>query len=197
MSVADARIGNHARVRWRFGVRTRRALLVVHIASAGSWLGVDVTMAVLIVTAMTTGDPGTRAFTLQALELVAVWPLLACGLLCLASGLGLGAGSRWGVIRYWWVAVKLVINLVLTALVVVSLSSEVAAQADQARQLIAGVPVAFDFTNLLYPPTVSPSLLLVAMTLSVVKPWGRVRHRSTRLGKVQCNGADDRVSPDC
>ncbi len=161
----------------RLGTRTRRAVLVIHIASAGAWLGVDVAMAVLIVTAWTTDVPGTQVFTLQALELVTVWPLLACGLLCLASGVVLGLGSRWGLIRYWWVAIKLVLNLVLTALVVASLRFEVAEQADRARRLAAGQAVTFDFGNLVYPPTVSPTLLLVALTLSVVKPWGRIRRR--------------------
>lgn len=159
---------------WRLGVVARRAVLVAHIASAGSWLGVDVAMAVLIVTAMLTADVGTRAFCLQALELVAVWPLLACGLVCLLTGIVLGLGSRWGVLRYWWVATKLVLNLVLTALVLVSLRHEVTEQAALARDLLAGRPVTFDLTNLIYPPTVSPALLLVAMTLAVVKPWGRI-----------------------
>lgn len=161
--------------RRRLGIRTRRAVLITHIAAAGAWLGVDVAMAVLIVTAWTTDDPDTRVFTLQSLELVTVWPLLACGLLCLVSGLVLGLGSKWGLIRYWWVAVKLILNLVLTALVVTTLQFEVAEQADQARRLAAGQPVTFDLSNLVYPPTVSPTLLLVALTLSVVKPWGRIR----------------------
>jgi hypothetical protein len=159
----------------RLGIRTRRAVLIAHIAAAGSWLGVDVTMAVLIVTAAASADPGTRAFSLQALEVVTVWPLLSCGLVCLASGIVLGWGSRWGLLRYWWVTVKLAINLVLTALVLVSLRFEVAEQAAGARRLLAGEPVTFDLSNLIYPPTVSPTLLLVAMTLSVVKPWGRIR----------------------
>lgn len=164
-----------ARPRRRLGLGARRAVLITHIAAAGAWLGVDVAMAVLIVTAWTTHDPGTLVFTLQALELVTVWPLLACGLVCLASGVVLGLGSRWGLVRYWWVAVKLVLNLVLTALVVVSLQFEVAEQADRARRLAAGQQVTFDLSNLAYPPTVSPTLLLVAFSLSVVKPWGRVR----------------------
>lgn len=162
---------------FRLGTRTRRAVLVVHIASSGAWLGVDVAMAVLIVSAMAAGEPGTRAFALQALELVAVWPLLVCGTLCLLSGLVLGLGSRWGVLRYWWVAIKLLLNVVLTALVLVTLRPELAHQAEQARRLLAGEAVTFDLANLAYPPTVSPALLLVAMTLSVVKPWGPVRRR--------------------
>ena len=161
----------------RLGARTRRAVLITHIASAGAWLGVDVAMAVLVATAWTTDDPGTLVFTLQALELVTVWPLLGCGLLCLASGIVLGLGSKWGLVRYWWVAVKLVLNLVLTALVLILLQPEVAEQADRARRLAAGEPVTFDLGNLIFPPIVSPTLLLVAMTLSVVKPWGRIRRR--------------------
>lgn len=162
----------------RLGARTRRAVLIIHIASAGAWLGVDVAMAVLIVAAMTTDDPATLVFSLQALELVSVWPLLACGLLCLASGMVLGLGSKWGLLRYWWVTVKLALNLVLTGLVVVALQGEVTKQADLARRLAAGEQVAIDSTNLIYPPTVSPTLLLVAITLSVVKPWGRIRPRT-------------------
>ncbi|MBC3192472.1 DUF2269 family protein [Pseudonocardia sp. C8] len=164
-----------AAARRRLGIRSRRAVLIVHIASSGAWLGVDVAMAVLIVTAATTDDPGTVVFTLQALELVTVWPLLACGLLCLGSGVVLGLGTRWGLVRYWWVAIKLVLNLVLTALVVASLQFEVAEQADRARRSAAGEPVTFDLGNLVFPPTVSPTLLLIALTLSVVKPWGRIR----------------------
>jgi low temperature requirement protein LtrA len=49
---------------------------------------------------------------------------------CLLSGVVLGLGSKWGVVRYWWVAVKLALNLVLTALVPVALRPEVTHLAD-------------------------------------------------------------------
>ncbi len=168
------------RPRYRLSRAVRRSTLVVHIASAGGWLGVDIAMAVVIATAAFTPDLATRAACLQVLELITVWPLLGCGLVCLLSGLVLGWGSTWGVLRYWWVTVKLVLNIVLTALVVVALRPEVTHQAAQVRRFVAGEPVTFDLTNLIYPPTVSPTLLLVAMTLSVVKPWGRIRERGRR-----------------
>ncbi len=56
-----------------------------------------------------------------------------------------------------------------------------AEQADRARRSLVGESVTFDLADLVYPPTVSPALLLAAMTLSVVKPWGRIR---TRKGEV-------------
>jgi hypothetical protein len=111
-------------VRWRLGARVRRSVLVVHLASAGAWLGIDVVMAVLVFTALGSDDDRTKALSFRALELVAVGPLLAAGLVCLLSGVLLGLGSRYGLVRYWWVAVKLVLNLVLTGLVLASLAPE-------------------------------------------------------------------------
>ena len=161
-------------VRWRLGATTRKGILLVHIASAGAWLGVDVVMAVLIFTALARDDPATRALSYRALELVAVGPLLACGLVCLLSGILLGLSSRYGLVRYWWVVVKLVLNLVLTGLVLVALAPEVAAHADQARQFDAGLPVPLEVGQLIFPPIVSPAALLVALVLAVFKPWGRI-----------------------
>jgi len=37
---------------WRLGARTRKGVLVAHIASAGAWIGIDVVMGVLIFTAL-------------------------------------------------------------------------------------------------------------------------------------------------
>ena len=166
-------------VRWRLGARARKSVLVVHIASAGAWLGIDVVMAVLVFTALLSDDDRTKALSFQALELVAVGPLLAAGLVCLLTGILLGLGSRYGLVRYWWVAVKLVLNLVLTGLVLVALAPEVADAAERARQFVAGVPVSLEVGDLVFPPIVSPTALLVAMVLAVFKPWGRIR-RSDR-----------------
>src|SRR4028119_232268 len=67
------------------------------------------------------GGEETRALCYRALELFAVWPLIATGLVCLARSVVLGLGTKWGLIRYWWVAAKLVLNVVLVALVAVAL----------------------------------------------------------------------------
>jgi hypothetical protein len=167
-------------VRWRLGARVRRSVLVVHLASAGAWLGIDVVMAVLVFTALGSDDDRTKALSFRALELVAVGPLLAAGLVCLLSGVLLGLGSRYGLVRYWWVAVKLVLNLVLTGLVLVSLAPQVADAAARARQFDAGVPAPLGVGDLIFPPIVSPTALLLAMVLAVFKPWGRIRNPTTR-----------------
>lgn len=161
---------------WRLSGRTRKAVLVTHILSAGTWFGMDVVMAVLVFTAVGTSSEETRAVTYQALELFAVWPMATAGLVCLASGVLLGLGGKYGLVRYWWVAIKLCLNVLLSTLVLLALRPGVREAAEQGRLLGDGgtLPAPAD---MMYPPIVSTSLLLVAYLLSVFKPWGRLRGR--------------------
>ncbi|MGL4176194.1 MAG: hypothetical protein ACRCSN_08965, partial [Dermatophilaceae bacterium] len=76
---------------------------------------------------------------------------------------------------YWWVAVKLVANLVLCALVVLALRpgmDDVAAHG--AALSVSGVADPAAVAELVYPPAVSLAALLLAVILSIVKPWGRI-----------------------
>jgi hypothetical protein len=159
----------------RLGSRTRKGVLVVHIASAGAWIGIEVVLGVLVFTALVTSSPQIAATCYQAMELFTVWPLLTCGLLSLFSGVVLGLGTRYGLITYWWVLTKLVLNLVLCTLVLILLRPGVRDAAAYGRDLAAGRNPAFDTTNMMFPPLVSGTALIFAIVLSLYKPWGRVR----------------------
>jgi len=153
----------------------RKTLLLLHIAAGGVWLGLDVVVAVLVFTARGTSDPGTSAFCFRALELVAIWPMAVSALVSLVTGVLLGLGTKYGLLRYWWVLVKLVMNIVLFTLVVVLLRPGLHEAADYGRRVADGLPASFDSASLMFPPIVSTSALVFAMVLSVFKPWGRTR----------------------
>ncbi|TDD26603.1 hypothetical protein E1218_12810 [Kribbella turkmenica] len=158
---------------WRLGARTRKAVLVLHIASVGSWLGIDVVMAVLTFTALGTDDQSTKVLCFRVLELVTVWPMTVSGLMCLVTGVLLAMGSKYGLTKYWWVVVKLVLNLLLSTLVLMSLRPGVAEIADRAEANDLDIPLG----DMIYPPIVSPTLLMFAVVLSVFKPWGLLRKK--------------------
>ena len=157
----------------------RKGVLVVHIVSAGVWIGIDVVMAVVIITALLADDENIKALCFRALELFAVWPLLTAGLVCLASGVVLGLGTKYGLVRYWWVAIKLMLNVVLVALVPIALRPEVTRAAEQGWRFAAGEPASLVVGDLIFPPIVSPAALLIAVVLAVFKPWGQIRKRRT------------------
>jgi hypothetical protein len=172
-------------IRWRPAPRTRKLLLLTHIASAGAWLGIDLVMGIMVFTAMLSGDGLSGATAVASLGHFATWPLATLGLLCLGTGILLGIGSKYGLVRYWWVAVKLVVNVVLVTLVVVALSPEVGPLAESARQSLPDGGEVPEMSDMVYPPVVSTTAVLFAMTLSVFKPWGlirRLRAGSNRFG---------------
>lgn len=161
-------------------------MLVVHLVSAGAWIGIDVVLAILVFTALLTDDAQTAASAYQALKLFAIWPLFTTGLVCLASGITLGLGTQYGLVRYWWVAAKLAINIVFVALVPLSLRPAVNEAAAYGQQLTTGDLVIVPTTDLLFPPVVSPAGLLLAVILAVYKPWGRIRKRDrSSPGRLQ------------
>ncbi|MEA5357919.1 hypothetical protein VA596_00110 [Amycolatopsis sp., V23-08] len=159
----------------RLGARARKGYLVAHIVSGGAWIGIDAVLGVLVATALISDDAGVVATSLQALELFAVWPMLIAAVLTLATGVVLGLGTKYGLVRYWWVAVKLAVNVVMVLLILFALRPGLYDAAEYGRQLAAGQTPRGDPAGLLYPVVVAPSLLLFASVLSVFKPWGRVR----------------------
>ncbi|HVX43461.1 MAG TPA: hypothetical protein VHC49_06235 [Mycobacteriales bacterium] len=163
----------------RLSGRTRKTVLVLHIVSVGAWIGMDVVLAILVFTALLSNSDHTKSLCYQALELFAVWPLFGAGLVCLATGVVLGVGSKYGVVRFWWVALKLALNLLMTALVLISLRVGIPEVAEDGRRLAAGEPSTTTIGDVIFPPVVAPLLLLTAVVLSVFKPWGRIRTRTS------------------
>jgi len=165
------------RAPFRLRGRTRKIVLILHILSVGTWVGVDVIVAVLVLTGWLSTDPSTRGLAYQALGTFVVWPMLISGLVSLATGVILGLGSKYGLVRYWWVAVKLVLNVVLCTLILVALQPGLGEITRYGRDLAAGTAAERDVSDLFFPPIVSLSALTFATILSVAKPWGRLRRR--------------------
>lgn len=176
-------------VRFRLAGRARRLLVLGHVSAALGWLGIDVVIGVLAVTGFLSADPARVAASYLALDAFATPLLLIFGLTTLGTGIWLGLSSRWGVLRYWWVAIKLALNLVLSTLVLVLLAPRLTTAAREAIAVdatlidrLGQVPL-----DLLFPAFVSGAALVLAAVLGKFKPWGRTPIR----GRTQGNGRAD------
>ncbi|MFD4636846.1 hypothetical protein ACFWN2_05995 [Lentzea sp. NPDC058436] len=160
-------------MRWRLPVRLRKSVLAVHVASAGAWIGIDVVSIVLVLIGWTrTGDGRTSAY--QALADLFVVPLLysalIAGAVCLLTGVLLGLATKWGLVRYWWVAVKLGLNVLAIGLMLAFLGP--------ITELSTGEQPLEDIWFVAFLATTAIAVLCFAMVLSVFKPWGRTREVS-------------------
>lgn len=158
------------RVRRPIPARLRKSILVTHVVSAGAWIGIDVVSAVLVVVGrVRAGDDRTAVY--QALADFFVVPLLlsalAAGVVCLVTGVLLGLATKWGLVRYWWVSVKLALNVVACVMLLLFLGP--------ITELASGEQPLRDIWFVAFLATTAMVLLSFAMVLSVFKPWGRVR----------------------
>jgi hypothetical protein len=155
--------------------RTRKVVLLVHVLSAAAWLGIDLALGILVVLALSTSDTTTAGIAVQAVDMFAIWPMFGASVVCMISGVVLGLGSKYGLVKYWWVAIKLVMNIGMSLLIAFALRPGVQAAARVGERMLMGDPTAVISSDLLHPVVVAPTLLLFAYFLSVFKPWGRIR----------------------
>jgi hypothetical protein len=172
----NLRKGNEVRT-WRLTPATRKAVLVLHAVTGISWMGVDIALFVLLMTARTTDDPTLVVSGFNAIRIIVPVAVPPLSLGILVTGLILGLGTPWGLVRYWWVLVKLSLSLVMTVLVFLSLLPAINSipvlsvtpmSADAVRASLGFLP-----TQLMFPPIVSFLMLGVATILSIFKPWRR------------------------
>lgn len=160
--------------RVKLGRTARKQLLLLHVVAVAMWFGIDIALGVLVLTAMLTTDPGTAGTALQAADVFAVWPMFGASLVSLATGVALGLGTRYGLLRYWWVAIKLGVNILTSFLLVFALRPLLGEADGIGQRLAAGDPTASVPTALLGPVVVAPALLLLSFALGVFKPRARI-----------------------
>lgn len=164
------------RTGWRLSPGLRKATLVLHIVCGIGWMGADIVLFILLYTGLTTDDSAIAAacYTAVSVFVPMAVPVLSLGML--GTGLILGWGTKWGVLRYWWVVIKLALAVVMVALVFFSLvpgvndleTTDATLSADAVRDSLGSAPA-----QMMFPPVVSFAMLGIAAILSVFKPWRR------------------------
>lgn len=151
----------------------RRAALTAHVSSSVAWLGAVVGSLALAIVGLVSEDVERVRAVYLTLEVLGWAVLVPLSVASLVTGLVQSLGSRWGLLRHYWVLIKLLMNV--TATVVLLMYT-------QTLSYLAGVAArSSNLATLQSPSAVVHSsaalaLLLVATTLSVYKPRGLTRY---------------------
>lgn len=159
--------------------RTRKTVLVAHVGASGTWLGAVTSNLFIGISAVATGRADLADAYYVTMDRLVNNLMPAAALTTLATGLLLALGTKWGLLRHYWIMAKfsLAIATVLVGFVVI----DGAVQDTIAARAAASPATASD---LLLPAIVAtPVMLASATTLSITKPWGR-----TRLGRRPIKG---------
>jgi hypothetical protein len=164
-----------------------KLLLTTHIIVSVGWLGITAAKLVLGLVAVTAKPELAEApYSAMAAINIAFPPV---AIATLVTGVVLSLGTKWGLLRHYWVATK----LALTIAVVVSavqleerfVRQSVSTLSDPAREgaFLGAEPMLAAL--LLSLPVVHLAMLIVATVVSVYKPWGKTRRGRRSTSRAQ------------
>jgi hypothetical protein len=155
--------------------RWRKAALTAHVTASVGWLGTVAAFLALAVAGLASEDTQTVWSSYVAMELVGWYVIVPLCAASLVTGVVSSLGTAWGLVRYYWVVVKLVITGLATLALLVHMQpvdhiGDVAAGAAWSGGELHGLRV-----QLMIQSGAAVMALLVATALSVYKPQGLTR----------------------
>jgi hypothetical protein len=168
----------------------RRFGLVAHVVSSVGWLGAVVMSFALGIIGLVSTDARLVQGAYVTTEAVGWTVLVPLSLLSLVTGLIQSLGTRWGLVRHYWVLIKLAMNL-LASIVLLLYMQTLGVLAENAKAWTGGSPDAMRSPSPALHAGAAIVLLLVAAVLSIYKPAGRTGYGQRRVGGAAAVAQDD------
>jgi DMSO/TMAO reductase YedYZ heme-binding membrane subunit len=155
--------------------RLRKSALAVHITLAVGWIGAVAGYIALDVTAATSQDAQTLRAAYLAMELIAWYVIIPLALASLLSGLVMSLGTRWGLVRHYWVLISLLLTVIAT-IVLLAETQTISYFANVAADPTASGDDLRALGSTLVHSVGGTVVLLVILVLNVYKPRGMTRY---------------------
>jgi hypothetical protein len=163
----------------------RKFALATHLTLSVGWIGAVAAYLALDVAAATGQDAQSLRAAYLGMELIARSVIVPLALASLLTGLVMSLGTRWGLLRYYWVLISLLLTIIATVVLLVetqtiSYFADTAANpttsGDELRALGSTLPHSVGGTV----------VLLVILVLNVYKPQGMTRYGWRKQQEQRC-----------
>ena len=156
----------------------RKFALTAHVVSSVGWLGAAAAYLALAIAALSSAQPQIVRAAYLAMEPIAWVALIPLALASLLTGVVQALGTKWGLLRHWWVVMKLALTLFATFILLLHTPTTVEplarlAEANRADPGALPGEVLHAGGGLL--------VLLAAAVLAVYKPPGMTQYGRRKL----------------
>jgi hypothetical protein len=146
----------------------RQWLLFVHVVVSVGWMGAGAANVVLAVTAAMSSTGETRRVCYQLINRLDFALVIPLAFGTLASGLLISLATKWGLFRYWWVLVK----LILTSAVIIFSTFGVGVWVEESiAATTVGTATSPVATTLIAGAAANIICFLFMTWVSIAKPW--------------------------
>lgn len=157
----------------------RKGALFAHITSSVGWLGAVLAFLALAIAGLRSDDPTLVRSAYVTMAFVGWYVIVPFSLVALVTGLVQSVGTEWGLLRHYWVVVKLLLTIGATVLLPMHLRVA-------SRLSVFAVERALGFDDVrglrvqIAGDAAAAVLVLLTVTmLSVYKPWGKIDFAGT------------------
>jgi hypothetical protein len=157
----------------------RKLVLVLHVTSSLGFLGAVATFLALAITGAT-AHPELAYAVYQAMQIVTWQVIVPLAFATLLIGIVQSLGTPWGLFRYYWVIVKLVLTIIAVAVLMLQTPTiDALALAASGGDLEGYAGARF---SMMLHASGGAIALLIATVLSVYKPRGLTSYGAAALG---------------
>jgi len=166
----------------------RRFALSVHLTCSVGWIGAVLAYLGLGIAATRSDNPTTVRGAWLAMEIVGWYVLVPLALGSWVTGLVMSLGTRWGLLRYYWVVVAFVLTSIAVVILLLHMP-DVSAVADAVARADAG-----DLNRYggdLVHAGLALALLILIQVLNLYKPPGLTRYGWRKNNRSRVDRARD------
>jgi len=161
----------------------RRAALTTHVATSVGWLGAVAAFLALAVVGKTSQDAGVVRAAYLAMEVITWLVIVPLCLASLVTGLLQALFTRWGIFQYYWITTKLALTAIGTVILLLKTRPIGVIAIAAAQRALSGADLRALRNELIVHAAGGMVLLLVILTVSIYKPWGRTQYGVRKFQK--------------
>ena len=155
---------------------TRKLALTIHVVASVGWLGAVSAFLALSIAGLIGEDVQRVRGAYLAMEMIGWSVIVPLSIASLITGLIQSLGTEWGLLRHYWILIKLVLNVLASVVLLLHMMpigqvAQVAATAPLSSTDLHGLRI-----QLIADAAAALVVLLVATGLSVIKPRGMTRY---------------------
>lgn len=170
--------------------RWQKLSLLAHITFSVGWFGAVVPYLALAIAALTSHDEQMVRAAVLCMRFIGWFVIVPFSFAALLSGLVQSLGTRWGLVRYWWIMAKLALT-VFAVVVLFQHMREVSHISLMAQN--AALPVTHLQPELIHSAG-GLLVLFAAIVLSVFKPWGMTSYGRRRLPQTSTASRENEMA---
>lgn len=176
----------------------RKVALTAHVTSSIGWFGAVAAFLALAIAGMTSQDRELVRAAYLVMGLTTWFVIVPLALVSLFTGVISSLGTRWGLFRYYWVLMKLVITVLATLVLLIHTQPIDLLAGAAAKTAVLDADLHGAQLQMVVASSLALVVLLVLTVLSVYKPrgmtpYGQRKQDEQRQGVVAGEAATDQA----